>query len=693
MSWLTRLRFGLAGVALKAASLTIVPRWVRASFLEPSFERLVADGYRANSAVMACTAALVFGFSEPPLRIWTEEGDNGEPIPQHPLRLLLRRPNPVMGERMLMAYTMAYLAIGGNAYWHKVRNGSGRVIGLWPYHAGHMLPVPGGDNWIAGYTFDGGTGQLQDVPVEDVVHFRWPLPDPEQPWMALPPIVAAAREVDMDNEARRYVYALLRNDAVPRVALEMPDHVTVDPDMEMRLKAQWRQKYGGDNRGDVAIMTGGAKANRIALDLNELAYEALGRVPEARISAVMRVPPIIAGLNVGLERSTFSNYGEARSAFAQDTLSTLWELMASEVDRTLVPEFGNDTLDARYDLRQVRALQEDANMLWGRVNNAVRSGYLTINEARRAVGFEEVPDGEIFLWSMTDVPQDTTALGAALEPVATPLLGQSTRQASNEPARAAKAGPHASKASRTARRQARRLQRIRLDLIEAMADDVDDYFADLAQRVIDRAEESGKAGQPGQAKAPGDELPDVDELLQPEDEERLRQLMNRYYTEIIQASWQAWGEMLDDDEPFSLTNPVVRETLSQAGDNVVGITDTTKDAIRQLLAHGYDQGWGIRELVNGDDDQPGLRSIVTQTYQGRARTIARTELGTAQQAAAVRRYEQTGVSRVQVLDNGFDNSDPRCVELDGTIQTLEWAAANPIQHPNCVRAFAPVFED
>lgn len=689
MNWLSRMRYGLAGVGLKAAQLTIIPRWIRASFLEPSFERLVADGYKKNSAMMACVAALAFGFSEPPLRIFTQEGDDGEPLPNHPLRLLLRRPNPIMGERMLMAYTMTYLGIGGNAYWHKVRNGGGRVIGLWPYHAGQLLPVPGGDSWIREYTFDNGTGRLQPVPVEDVVHFRWPLPDPDQPWMAIPPIVAAAREVDMDNEARRYVYALLKNDAVPRVALEMPEHISVDADMEKRLKAQWRQKYGGDNRGEMAILTGGAKVSRVALDLNELAYEALGRVPEARIAANLRVPPIIAGLNVGLERSTFSNYGEARSAFTQDTLAALWELMASEVDRTLVPEFGNDTIDARFDLRQVRALQEDATALWGRVNQAVRSGYLTINEARRTIGYEEVTDGEIFLWAMATTPQDAAALSTAVEPIATPLPGQQpTGQASNEPARSAKAGPRASKASRTARRQARRLQRIRLDLVEAMADDVDDYFDDLAQRVIDRAEDATK-----ERKAPGDELPDVDELLLPEDEERLRQLMQRYYSEIVQASWQAWGEMLDDDESFSIDNPVVREVLSRAGDNVVGITDTTKDAIRQLLTYGYDQGWGIRELVAGDDTQPGLRSLVTQTYQGRARTIARTELGTAQQQAAVGRYRATGVRSVQVLDNGFDNSDPRCVELDGTIQTLEWAEANALQHPNCVRAFAPVFED
>lgn len=712
MNLLTKLRYQLAGLSLKAGSLAVVPRWVRASFLEPSFERLTRDGYKKNSAFMACVATLAFGFPEPPLRIFTEEGDQGEPLPLHPLRILLRRPNPIMSERALMSSTMVYLAIGGNAYWHKVRNGSGQVIRLWPYHAGQLEPVPGGENWISYYSYDDGSGRGQDVPTEDVVHFRWPLPDPDQPWMALPPIVAAAQEVDMDNEARRYVYALLRNDAVPRVALEVPEHVIVDDAMEKRLKSQWRQKYGGDNRGEMAILTGGAKATRVALDLEELAYEALSRVPETRIAANLRVPAMIAGLNAGLERSTFANYAEARQAFTEDTLSTLWELMAAEVDSSLVPEFGNPKLDARFDLRAVKALQENTDALWARVDRAVRGGYLMLNEGRRALGFEEVPDGDIFLWVGTTFAQDADDLAAATAEIspAAPLVpapaatdaaergkGVQLQDPQDDTPPKALPAPPMSKASRTARRQARRLQRIRLDLIEAMADDVDDYFADMAQRVVDRAQDSGKGKQPhtnghgpAQVKAT---LPTVDELLTTGDEERLRQLMERYYIEVIRASWQSWGEMLEDETVFSLTDPAVRSALSQAGGQVRQITDTTRSALQDLLTHAYDEGWSIGQLVSGVGDTPGLRSLVTETYHNRGRTIARTELGTAQQSAAVARYNGAGVRRVQVLDNGFDNSDPVCVELNGTIQTLDWATDNLLQHPNCVRAFAPYYED
>ena len=92
----------------------------------------------------------------------------------------------------------------------------------------------------------------------------------------------------------------------------------------------------------------------MSLNLQEMAFEAMAKLPESRIAAVMRVPPIIARLNVGLDRSTFSNYGEARKAFAQDTLATLWRLVSSEITADLLPSSGMGGVDVRFDLSRWR---------------------------------------------------------------------------------------------------------------------------------------------------------------------------------------------------------------------------------------------------------------------------------------------------------------------------------------------------
>ncbi len=47
------------------------------------------------------------------------------------------------------------------------------------------------------------------------------------------------------------------------------------------------------------------------------------------------------------------------------------------------------------------------------------------------------------------------------------------------------------------------------------------------------------------------------------------------------------------------------------------------------------------------------------------------------------------IDKVYVYDG---DGCPICADLNGTIQTLEWAHNNPIQHPNCVRQFTPLVE-
>jgi HK97 family phage portal protein len=406
---LTALRTWLARGVVKASALTITLPWIKESFLNPTFRTLTKEAYQRNAAFFGCVSTLAFAFPEPPLMVWDDEGDDAKKLSTHPLRFLLRRPNPLMGEDEMAIWTMVYMAIGGNAYWHKVRGRGDQVVELWPYHAGQILPIPGGPTWISGYEFDDGTGNKRPIPTRDIVHFKWPSPDPSQPWMAQPPLMAAAREVDTDNEATRYLFALLKNDAIPRAMISLPADAVMTEEEKRAMRLDWVRKYGGENRGEIGILDGGAKFERMSMNLEELAFEALHRIPEARIASVMRVPPIVAGLNVGLERSTFANYGEAVKHFTLGTLVPLWRIVASEVEADLGSEFGG--VYTRHDLSQVQALQEDETQKWGRANTAFTTGWLTLNEARRYAGYEDIKGGDVLMLpnKATPTPKDSLA--------------------------------------------------------------------------------------------------------------------------------------------------------------------------------------------------------------------------------------------------------------------------------------------
>jgi hypothetical protein len=123
--------------------------------------------------------------------------------------------------------------------------------------------------------------------------------------------------------------------------------------------------------------------------------------------------------------------------------------------------------------------------------------------------------------------------------------------------------------------------------------------------------------------------------------------------------------------------------LKNAGARVADISETTRGFLARVLADGADAGLTTHELTDG------IRLVIEESYKGRARAIARTELGTAQQNCAVARYANAGVDRVIVFDNGQDDPDEACAAINNTTQTLAWAKANPLEHPNCTRCFAP----
>lgn len=161
------------------------------------------------------------------------------------------------------------------------------------------------------------------------------------------------------------------------------------------MKASWRAKHGGDNRGDVAILEAGAEIVRTSLNMEELAFDALRKVPEARISAGFLIPPEYSGLTVGLEHSTYNNVNEARRGFFEDTIVQLLALDAGELEQDLGADFGGN-LTIEHDLSKVVALQENEDAKHARAVAGWTAGVLTQNEARRMIGLADDPLGDVF---------------------------------------------------------------------------------------------------------------------------------------------------------------------------------------------------------------------------------------------------------------------------------------------------------
>lgn len=375
---------------MKATTLQMLPGWVKDPIRDFNMKTIVDFGY-SNSAVYSVLRLYAESFPEPELHVH-EEQTNGDQvmIPDHDMRALIAQPNEFMDEDALAEFAITYQGLGGNIYLWKERDQLGVPIGLWPFHDGMMHPVLHPTKWISSYALDveaSGRREQLLIPPSEIIHLRWGV-DPRQPQVGMSPMFAASRAIDMDTEYLRYQHALAHNDAVPRTVIKT--RLGYNDDKLKQLKDQWKQRFGGNNRGDVAFLNDpDAEIMRIGSSLQELAVEAIHNIPESRVAAVYGGAPVgfLAGLNVHLQRSTFSNYEEAERAFHRRILTVKWRAFEGGLTRGLRADFNlPPSMSLRYDLSRVAALAGERQAQQAHAREMYTSGTWSRNESRAATG-------------------------------------------------------------------------------------------------------------------------------------------------------------------------------------------------------------------------------------------------------------------------------------------------------------------
>jgi HK97 family phage portal protein len=354
-----------------------------------AFDLSVQNAYIQNDAVFAIVSRFVLQFQEPVLLV---QDMFGETIPDHPIRALLARPNVDSSESDLYSSIATFWATGGIAYLHKLRNRHGALVGLRAYSSAQILPKYRG-GVVSHYEANINNSPIQ-LPIEDIIAVPFPVKD--DMGRGIPPFLPSLLQVMTDSEATRYLFSVLKNDAVPRTVITQSSEISLGNAQRDLIKRQFMDIFGGKGRGEPLVLPTGANIERVSLSLQELTLDALRKVPEARLCAALQVPPELVGLSVGLENSTYSNKAEARKLFVENTMSAFWRYCAEAIERGLRPEFG-DEYELVFDLSKVLALQENQDAKQARIVTAFEKGIITRNEARSMMGLETLPDQDVFI--------------------------------------------------------------------------------------------------------------------------------------------------------------------------------------------------------------------------------------------------------------------------------------------------------
>ncbi len=428
-----------AGASVKAFQM----RFGKATYQSWAWTQTYAERWRTykvgqglqSSVVVAPLAWLQRNAPDAPLRVRQKDSDGDlneiDPSTAGPgaLLSLWDNPNEYYDGRVMMKALIADYKTTGEAFVLKLRNGSGRWVEAWwapSFAMRPMFPEDGSrylDYWL--YNID---GNPQRVDPEDVIHFRDGI-DPKNSRRGFCAFAALVREVFTDEEAGTFTASLLSNLGVPGVVIA-PAQGTVgsgpgargpilDPD---RVKAVFKQTFGGENRGDAMVLTAPTDIKVLSFNPQQMTLRDLRKVPEERVSGVFGVPAIVASFGAGLDRSTFANYAEAREAGYEEGIIPMQNDFAATLKKQALSEFVNDVTSFKvdFDISEVRVLQEDQNHLWTRALEALKGGGITRARFKEIVGEEpdETLDDVYYIpISLTVTPESEDQTHVATPPV------------------------------------------------------------------------------------------------------------------------------------------------------------------------------------------------------------------------------------------------------------------------------------
>lgn len=272
-----------------------------------------------TTAVYACVRILAETVASLPLHVYEYKDGGKELVHDHPLYYLLHdEPNPEMTSFVFRETLMSHLLIWGNAYAQIVRDGSGKVLGLYPLLPNKM-DVDRDNRGRIYYVYSRDTNEnpmfkdYGDIKLraEDVLHIPGLGFDG---LIGYSPIAMAKNAVGMTLACEEYGASFFANGANPGGVLEHPG-VLKDPS---KVRESWNSVYRGtSNAHKIAVLEEGMKYQQIGIPPEEAQFLETRKFQINEIARLYRIPPHMVG---DLEKSSFSNIEQQSLEFVKYTL-------------------------------------------------------------------------------------------------------------------------------------------------------------------------------------------------------------------------------------------------------------------------------------------------------------------------------------------------------------------------------------
>ena len=351
-----------------------------------------------TTAVYACVRILAEAVASLPLHVYEYQDDGGKKlVHDHPLYYLLHdEPNPEMTSFVFRETLMSHLLIWGNAYAQIIRDGAGRVLGLYPLLPDKM-DVQRDDRGNIYYVYSRNSdenpmfkeyGDIR-LKAEDVLHIPGLGFDG---LIGYSPIAMAKNAVGMTLACEEYGASFFANGANPGGVLEHPG-VLKDPS---KVRESWNSVYRGvNNAHKIAVLEEGMKYQQIGIPPEEAQFLETRKFQINEIARLYRIPPHMVG---DLDKSSFSNIEQQSLEFVKYTLDPWMIRWEQSLQRSLLlpGEKGKYFIKLNVD----GLLRGDYQSRMNGYAVGRQNGWFSANDIREMENMNPIPDeqgGNLYL--------------------------------------------------------------------------------------------------------------------------------------------------------------------------------------------------------------------------------------------------------------------------------------------------------
>lgn len=340
----------------------------------------------AFSAVFACTTGIAADIGKLHPRVVVENDDDTytEVPANSPFAMVLRKPNHYQNTVDFWTLWVVTKLLWGNAYGLKQRDARGMVREIFILDSQRVTPLvaESGDIYYQ-LSVDHLSRQRETitVPASEIIHDRmctlW------HPLVGVSPIYACGMTATMGNKIQANSATFFSNMSRPSGMLTAPGEI--GEELANRLKREWKEKYSGENIGNVAV--GG----------NSLEYKAIGMSAEAAqlIEQLKWTVEDVARCyhypmhKLGGQVPSGASVGALNQQYYSDCLQTIIESAEACFTEGLAMPTG---YEVEFDLSGL--LRMDQTAAAEVEERLVKGGIKSPDEARRCFNLRPVPGGK-----------------------------------------------------------------------------------------------------------------------------------------------------------------------------------------------------------------------------------------------------------------------------------------------------------